>query len=85
MRNKWVTNITVKRWFDKVNGNSYYNFVATLSDGVELRTECNIYYGYGSNLMWYIKPILKKIWYNINKWCDITDLDYGLKRDMINL
>ena len=48
-----VTNVTIiaKEWFDKVNGNSYFSAISTISfsDGTKQEVKTPFQYGYGEH------------------------------------
>ncbi len=87
---KTTTLIYAKRWFDKLNGNSYFNYYIILKDSEGNRTQINakynIEYGYNNQPFYTAKQHLIELGYNLDT-LDIEEIDLGywLQRDMKNL
>lgn len=85
--------ITIKRWFDKVNWNSYFNYrisIESLEDNTTpttiIKAKYNLEYWYGSHPFHVARQHLEELGYNLDT-CKVSefDLGYGLQRDMKNL
>ena len=88
MRKAGIKQIFIKRWFDSLNGNSYFNFyaVTTKWERLESHCDCNYWYWQPESLMNYnIKENFQEKWYKYNKGIEFIDMGYGLKRDMKNI
>jgi hypothetical protein len=82
--------IYVKRWFDKFNGNSYFNYYIILKDTEGNRTQINakynLEYWYGNYPFQRATEHLTELGYNLDD-LDIEEIDlwYWLQRDMKNM
>jgi hypothetical protein len=83
------------KWFDKVNGNTYYSVKVTRTRDNKSIVSCDVVYGYGDHYQQTAKEIMLKAgWipskYKDNVWLYERENDYpiqwnvhhGLKRDM---
>lgn len=83
---KVIKTIYIKRWFDKINGNSYYNFYWLNTKGERVNSLCDTNYGYWNVVTyWSTVDQLAKQWYKLSKKLEVVDLDYWLKREMKSL
>ena len=75
-----INKMYVKRWFDKINWNSYFNYYFEDKKGNRTDSKYNVNYWYG-NVLSYIKDDKMKF----TKGFEVIDFGYGLKRDMKNM
>lgn len=88
MKKAYIKNIYIKRWFDKINWNSYFNYYLINNKGERLDSESDFYYGYWSwlwTITGYLQREFEKRKIHLAKKCELIDLGYWLKREMINL
>lgn len=77
---KKPTNITVKRWFQKTYGNTYFSAYVTFDDGSEEQL-IKFQYGYGSQGEYEAVKRLKCEGYN-TAGVEVTVVDVNRKKDM---
>ena len=77
---KTTSQIFVKRWFDKINGNSYFNYYISISDELgaiqRINAPYKLEYGYGSHPFYRALEEMKKAGYDTDKM-EIEHIDYG--------
>ena len=78
--------IYVRRWFDKVNGNSYFNYYIAMPDGSIIPAKYNLEYWYWTQPFYTAKDHLKEQNIDIARY-KIQEIDFGywLQRDMKNM
>ena len=89
-----TVDVLTKKWFDKINGNTYFAQIITINRGLKSHTEfCNGFqYGYGSFDYFAAKRIINK--YNLKcdefellrraKFCN-TIINGCKKRELLNI
>lgn len=85
MKKAYIKRITIKRWFDKINWNSYFNFQLLDNNNNIIESENSLYYGYWTSLFsitWYLQDEFKRRKINLSKNCELIDLWYWLKREL---
>ena len=85
MKKAYIKQMFEKRWFDKINWNSYFNyyFVNTKNELIASKNNCN--YWYWNDILSYVLSYKNTDKMNFTKNFEEIDLWYWLKREMINL
>ena len=88
---KWFISIHVKRWWDKINWNSYFNYYISISDLQKdskeeyIKAKYNLEYGSWSHPFFVARDQLKELWYNLEDYkIQENDHWYWLQKEMKN-
>jgi len=86
MKKAYIKEVQIKQWFDKINWNTYFNYILIDTKNNIIYSDSKMIYWYNANTLnnfkGYIDSRIRKEKINFTKNCRLIDFWYWLKKEL---